>query len=56
VTKLNTIRSWHGAPALKWDTNLANLAQSWSDNCYFAHSNYPHGETLGMGDIMVVLE
>jgi uncharacterized protein YkwD len=56
VDRVNTLRSWHGAPPLKWDKNLASNASSWSDNCYFAHSSLPYGETLGMGDIMVALE
>ena len=44
----NKYRQKHHAPALTWDTTLADRAQKWSNNCEFKHSGTP-GENLGYG-------
>ena len=36
----NAARALHGAPKLKWSDDLANIAQSLSNECVFAHKMY----------------
>jgi pathogenesis-related protein 1 len=45
----NSIRKVHGAPDLKWSTDLAAKAEKWADNCKFERtegvlSETPYGE------------
>jgi len=45
----NTVRSAVSAPALTWSTSLATGAQTYADNCVFAHSGGAYGENIAMG-------
>jgi len=48
----NSMRSQHGAAALTWSNNLANIAEGWADKCVFKHSGGtlgPYGENLAAG-------
>ncbi|KAL6762992.1 CAP domain-containing protein, partial [Haematococcus lacustris] len=56
VTKINELRARHGSPPLAWSNTLEQYAQLWGDNCYFEHSYGRYGETLGLGDIMRVID
>jgi hypothetical protein len=44
----NTVRTKHGAVALKWNNNLAVAAQKWGDKCVFKHSGGTLGQFGGM--------
>ncbi|GFH25647.1 protein PRY1, partial [Haematococcus lacustris] len=56
VSRINELRARHGVPPLTWSTTLERYAQNWADNCYFEHSYGPYGETLGLGNITIVIE
>jgi uncharacterized protein YkwD len=43
----NTYRATHGAPAMVWDTTLANAAQAWANGCQCQHGS--SGENLYWG-------
>lgn len=45
----NTMRSWHHAPPLVWDSTLANYALRYAKQCEFKHSRGPYGENLAAG-------
>ncbi|KAF8242283.1 PR-1-like protein [Wilcoxina mikolae CBS 423.85] len=45
----NKYRAQHGAPALEWDSDMANHAESVSSTCIFQHSNSDYGENLAAG-------
>ncbi|CAO3587763.1 unnamed protein product [Absidia cylindrospora] len=50
LQKHNQYRAKHGAPALKWDKNIAQFAQRWTTGCAFQHSGNPsYGENIAMG-------
>ncbi|CAO3582619.1 unnamed protein product [Absidia cylindrospora] len=50
LKKHNQYRAKHGAPALKWDKNVAQFAQKWTNRCVFQHSGNPsYGENIAMG-------
>ena len=38
VNAHNTARTYHHAPALKWNPDLATYAQKWINKCQFKHS------------------
>ncbi|KAJ9513115.1 hypothetical protein QJQ45_029396, partial [Haematococcus lacustris] len=56
LSRINELRARHGVPPLTWSTTLERYAQNWADNCYFEHSYGPYGETLGLGNITMVIE
>ncbi|KAJ9512149.1 hypothetical protein QJQ45_012705 [Haematococcus lacustris] len=56
MSRINELRARHGVPPLTWSTTLERYAQNWADNCYFEHSYGPYGETLGLGNITMVIE
>ncbi len=45
----NQLRKLHGAPALQWDDELANMAAKHAARCQFKHSSYRYGENLATG-------
>ena len=50
VESHNRYRSVHGAPPVKWDSDLADQAQEYADRCEFKHSGMVNvGENLGWG-------
>ncbi|KAL6764844.1 CAP domain-containing protein [Haematococcus lacustris] len=56
LSKINNLRARHGAAALTWSPTLERFAQSYADRCLFEHSNGPYGETLGLGNIITVID
>lgn len=47
----NQVRAEHGAPAMVWNSTIAQFASDYlsSDNCVFKHSGGPYGENIAMG-------
>ncbi|CAO1634766.1 unnamed protein product [Sympodiomycopsis kandeliae] len=45
----NEKRAQLNAPALTWDTTLAQFASQYADQCQFKHSGGPYGENLAAG-------
>lgn len=47
----NQVRAQHGAPAMVWNSTIAQFASDYlaSDNCVFKHSGGPYGENIAMG-------
>ena len=45
----NDYRAVHDAPALQWDSGLAEYAQRHADQCNFQHTHGPYGENLAAG-------
>lgn len=47
----NAKRARHGAPPLRWDSKLADVALSHAKNCVFDHSRYSYGENLALASV-----
>ena len=54
LTSINAYRLLHNAPPVQWSATLAQLEQSHTDACVFAHSIDQYGENLGLGYASVI--
>lgn len=45
----NKYRAQHSAPALEWDSDMANFASDWTSHCNFHHTDSSYGENIAAG-------